>query len=436
LATTVRFSDAVSAGSASEVSPAAVLAPLLRDRARLSLPPDQRLLALFVRGYSAHLSTAAVLGYVRSRDDALRAALDESPGLARSVSSAARRWLRDVRGDDAAVRLRREVARRGLARLLSPTPEGLKVSARADATTRAVFAHMVSRWVELATDGKNALIYSPAWAGVQVNLSARQVTRALSHLEKEYRWIRRAGSAGGGRILWRLTQLNDPFLRETAWAVADAIDALADGQPERDAVAATLLTAGHHAWHYSKELGSRAFLTLVAHHAGPGMTAGVSVTSLRTARKALDAYGLRTVAAEALPARLDTIGEETLAVFIRADREVAHAAEVEETRRKLAEFRAKRDAQYEARKRARAFLRQVHEHVGKVPAAADGKQALEQWVPRLAAVLAGRVAASAVDAVVAELETALVRAGHEQPVVAKVVGFVRARTTEAATAAA
>lgn len=434
---TVRFTAGAAASPrpAAGPTPAVVLSPLLRDRHRLAQPADQRLLALYTRGISAGLPVSAITQFVKARDVSLRDALDGSPGLARVAAAEARRWAKSAASPGHAERLRREVARRGLARLLSPTPERVEVSARLDVTCRMVFALMVARSIEIATtEGKSGLIFTAGYAGAQLNLSLRQVQNCLTRLERDYGWIRRAGSAGGGRILWRLTKLGEQELRDTAWAHADAVDALAAGRPELHGLAATLMTAGHPAWHYSVgELGARAYLRLLGQYAEPGTWVGLAAKAMSAAKKALDRCGLRDTDPAELRTRLDAIAEDTLANFIAEDRRRdMHAAAVEQ-RQKLEAFRAERDARYELQKAARAVLRGVVKTVGAVPV--GDRQAFELWVSQMAAVaLPALTTGVEAEAYSHELAAALGRSGWDADVQTKVAAFVgqQARARSAA----
>lgn len=378
---------------------------------------------------------AAITQFVKARDAGLRDALDESPGLARVAAAEARRWVKAAKSPGHPERLRREVARRGLARLLSPTPDHVEVSARLDVTCRMVFALMVARLIEVATsDGKSGLIFTAGWAGAQLNLSLRQVQNCLTRLERDYRWTRRAGSAGGGRILWRLTKLGDQDVRDAAWAHADAIDALAAGQPQLHGMAATLMTAGHPAWHYSEgELGSRAFLRLLAEHAEPGAWVGLSAKATATARKALDRWGLREATPATLPGRLDAVAEDTLARFIAEDRRREAAEAAVAHKQKLEAFRAERDARFTMAKAARELLRAVVDRAGAVPT--GDRQALERWVPHAAALATPTLTTEQeAEAFCGELATVLGRSGWDAEVVNKVNGFImqQAHAREAA----
>src|SRR5690606_15198323 len=109
--------------------------------------------------------------------------------------------------------------------------------------------------------------------------------------------------------------------------------ALTAGDAEAHPLAAVIMSSAHPAWWFSEgALGPRALLRLAGEHAAAGASLGMGIAPLRRAKAELDRWGLRTAGAAELTARLDAIAEETLAVFVAADRR--HDAAVEAKRQR------------------------------------------------------------------------------------------------------
>lgn len=420
----VHFTARPQPSAATSVRPqiASVLSPLLRDRHRQALPVEDRLLAVAVRAVSAGLSASAAFAFASSRDTECRDALSASPHLARHLASEARRYVRAGKSEGHVVELRRQIARRALARLLSSTPDRVQVGAGFDITCRMVFAAIAARALadDVAGAGKLGVMATQPWLGSQLNLSSRQVARALKLLESEYRWIRRGGSGGGGRILWRLPKL-DAELNEVALRHWDAIDALAHGRPETHGLAATLSTALHSAWHFSEgELGAAAYLRLLARHAEGGAWLDLRKAPERKARQRLDVWGLRETEPADLPARLDEIAEETLAVFVQQDRVRAAAEESARNRARLDAYRAEREAAYEATQAGRAIVRDLVREHGPVP----GRDAVNAWVSEAAGFVRARLDGVVDEAVRVEIGRMLELGGYTEAERGKILAFV------------
>ncbi|AYF99142.1 hypothetical protein D7I47_13350 [Protaetiibacter intestinalis] len=312
-----------------------------------------------------------------------------------------------------------------MARLLSPLPDNAAISSRAEPRVRLAAAVTAARAVEVTgePEAKTAVMVTAGWLAGQINTTPRQAQKILTALERGARWTRRTGSAGGGRLLFRFTKL-DAEANEVAWAHGDAIEALAQGRPDTDPLAAVIATAAHPAWSYSEgALGPRAFLALLLHNAEPGAWVGLTPAGLRAGVKELDRWGLREPGIDLLSA-LDTIAEETLAVFVATDRRREMQEASARERQRLEAYRAGREERYQRRRVARAILRRALDVAGAPPSGTD-RAAIETWVPRLAVVVRPElVDAETASAVHDELGEILARAGFSAEFSGKAAAFV------------
>ena len=356
--------------SSSELD-AALRRPLL-DRASGNRTPSARVLAALTKGFALGCSPSAVRFSARrvtAATDPVRAVIDSD----RSWSVLALRARQFVDGqatpssDVSSARL--SVARRLVGHVLAParrevvrvaaTRAGVKagqsrevgemiiatrpvVSARGQVSARACLAVMASQALGDGKDFDSALA-SMAWLATELNMTEKNAKLTTRRVEK-LGWISRLNSTSKGAARWRLKPLTLAE-DEIAWAHSEMVTAIASGHYEDDPLAAALMSVRHSAWAYSEELGLAAWLAVVSGLAAvPPQDLGLGARTAKALRRQV-AQSLPALTTQPLLPQLDELGELSLAVFIKRDRELAHDELVAARQQERDEFAERRKAE-------------------------------------------------------------------------------------------
>ena len=338
----------------------------LTDRASGNRTPTARALAALTRGFALGVSPSAVRYSARrvtAATDPVRAVIDSD----RSWSVLALRTRQFVDGQtapDAGVSpTRLSVARRLVGHVLAPAQREVVrvvvgadvkagrarivgtrpvVSARGQVTARACLAVMASQALGDGKDFDSALA-SMAWLATELNMTEKNAKLATRRVEK-LGWISRLNSTSKGAARWRLKPLT-PKEDEIAWAHSETVTAIASGHYEDDPLAAALMSVRHSAWAYSEELGLSTWLAVVSGLAAvPPQDLGLGTRTAKALRRQV-AEVLPALTTQPLLPQLDELAENTLAVFVKADRELAHDELVAARQQERDEFAARRKAE-------------------------------------------------------------------------------------------
>ena len=401
------------------------LRPLLA-RARNSPAPDGPLLALLCRGLSLGYRPAEIGAAVKRLDPPL-GALVGSTRYWRLVSSA-RRAVASSSSAAGARKLRLQVARRVVARLLNPsTPDGL--GPRAEVGARVAFGVVGGVFLREAEDRQYpTIILTSGYFAAQLGVTQRQAVRRLKTI-RELGWVATTTPARGGAARYRLPRLGHDA-GQVALHYGDTIDAIAAGGGP-DPLGEAILTALHPAWHYG--LGATAWLALVANRAGLG-SLGLSRKATASARDAIQTNlpGVWDGDA-ALAAELDayTVPSGALARKAEAVASLAVAAAVH--REQLAGLLRLRVEEREPRAQSRALLKRAWRAVGSPPNPDAGEAAVQAWAAAARELFTAHPVPEALAAVVpGTLAGQLVWLGHDPAVADRVAQFVLSGTGEAA----
>jgi len=350
------------------------------------------------------------------------------PLLARSswypLVTSARSYFAAVNDADGGARAKRlPWARIGIARAVSPLPEGHGLSSRMEVRVRITMLVLAARALETGYDN---LLATAGWLAQEMNVTGAQAARILLVMEKKLNWIRRVRGSGMG-IRYRFVALNTSELREVAWEYNTTIDALADNRPEDDELALLISLIRNPSWAYSEQLGHRAWLRLALIHMPTAENRlGLSPVSYRKLGKALETELPGALTGDAdLRVALDEYAESSLAVFIHEDRGIELAAAAKENLSRLHAVRDAKNEKFAAIKVAQQILRDAWGVAGRVPDATDAGDEVKRWVDAAAAYFVGSPVDSEMLAPVREqLRGILDQRGHDETLTARIVDYV------------
>ena len=356
--------------SSSELD-SALRRPLL-DRASGNRTPSARVLAALTKGFALGCSPSAVRYSARrvtAATDPVRAVIDSDRSWS-VLALLARKFVDGQTAPSSGVSSARlSVARRLVGHVLAPaqrvavwvaaTGADVKagrsrevgemivgtrpvVSARGQVSARACLAVLASQSL---LDGKDfdSSIASMAWLATELNQTEKNAKLTTRRVER-LGWVSRLNSTSKGAARWRLKPLT-PEEDEIAWVHSATITAIASGHYADDPLAAVLTSVRHSAWAYSEELGLSAWLAVVSGLAAvPPQDLGLGARSAKALRHRVTEL-LPAIATQPLTPQLDELAENTLAVFIKDDRELAHDELVAARQTERDEFTARRKAE-------------------------------------------------------------------------------------------
>ncbi|WP_166871512.1 hypothetical protein [Salinibacterium sp. ZJ450] len=281
---------------------------------------------------------------------------------------------------------RLHVARSVVGHLLAPARPGVGVGKKAQVTARAALAVLGAQTLLDGRGYSNALA-SRDWLALQTNLTPGNAGIVLGNLVK-LGWIKRQNSTSLGTARWSFTKLSRDE-GDRAWAWADTIETLATGDYGADPLAELISEVPHPAFAYSEVLGMRAWLAAASGLGGVDPEVlGLTKRSARDLRRRVTA-ALPGLGAERLRPQLDAHAEESLAMFIKADRKTDLAQLVDERNAERARFAAEKAERAEDRSYVRSLLREVWPAVGDAPDSASTSEDIDAWTGRAARYFSG-----------------------------------------------
>jgi hypothetical protein len=424
MASSVRFVDTTTQPAGGRPDLSSLLGRVLFSRHGTG-DPQQVLRAMICSAISADYHPASVRHFVLGTPRAAYLVpLLTSSSSWHSIVASARSYLAAVNDADGGARTKRlPWARMGIARAVSPLPEGHGLSTRMEVRVRVTILLMAARALETGYDN---LLATAGWLAQEMNVTGAQAARVLVVMEKKLNWIRRVRGSGMG-IRYRFVALNTSELRKTSWRYNVTVDALANNEPDGDPLALLISLIRNPSWAYSEELGHRAWLRLAI----PLMPTaenrlGLSPASYRKLGKALDAELPGALAGDIdLRAALDEFAESSLAVFIHEDRGVDLRAAAAENLARLHTVRDAKNEKFAAIKAAQQLLREVWNTVGRVPDASDPGHEIKRWVDEAAVYFAGNPVASEMLAPVHEqLQGILAQRGHDEVLTTRISAYM------------
>lgn len=311
--------------------------------------PRVTALALAARAHSAGILPGALRTWVvkrTKRDDLV--SLAKQPATWRRITDPARKHAASVSLAPSRARLRKSTARALVAQILSPLPEGVRLSTERTVRARHALAIVGAEFLHRAEeDGYNTVVMSAGYLAVLMGCTPRTATSALSACV-DAGWLRKMPSRRGAPARYKLARLSREQ-NDVAWEHEDFIDALAEGDKNYPA-AEVFALASHPAVGYG--IGHYAWLVGLCDEAGVDpVEVGMTKRTLRKYRSAWIEALAADPEGQDLSAGLDAwaemIGaqrERQIALGAYEAQRVARIAEVAATRERRAKVREGLDA--------------------------------------------------------------------------------------------
>lgn len=333
--------------------------------------PTQRACAVATLGHRLGLPPAAVRLYVTRSGDPELTAIASNPIVWSRLSDSARAKVAGSSSLAGRAALRREVARRLVARVLLPVDPDAGLTPHRVVAARHATALVGVEVLRATARGMDAVYVPESDLAVRMGvgrLSARSALQACESLG----WVRATKRAKGSAALYKLPRL-PRSVENAALTHWDLIERLGDpdaaagwddedhdpetaellaGLPDPGLAAEVLLSVDHPAWAHSKVTGGPRgaltrthWLVLLADQAGVDPVAlGVPDRAVKSARRDLERAGVGPAQGGSLVDRLDWAAAETGAAG--RHREAWAARTAEKARRKVERARvaAEREA--------------------------------------------------------------------------------------------